>query len=400
MIRVGLLVLALLLTPSTAEANNKPPPTKKKPAPTKTKPSPKKKKKKKKTPRAMLYGVGMTPNWAAPSPLTVDASQQQAEVGAICGMRSTLTRFWLAWPDFEPQEGRFDPEVESRLDAVLRAASACRIRVIVVLSQTPAWATDGKPGYGVPYPGTYAAAVAHLAARFPSLFALEVWNEPLSYYYWSGSPEQYAALVNEAVRGRGSSSMKILAGSMQNGANLTGPFLTRLYAAGMRGQDGIAIHPYTFVLPRLETSGPKTAFQEVAETTHQIMAAHGDRGGVWITEFGYGVCPASPICFSEAEQAQNLVASFALGRRFRWVRGLTAFSIRDIQGWQRFGTPFWDHRAGMLTEDFQPRPAYYALHEAFKKWSRKPKKHRKHKGNRKPKKHRKHKGKRGRAKAS
>ena len=38
MIRVGLLVLALLLTPSTAEANNKPQPTKKKPSPTKKKP--------------------------------------------------------------------------------------------------------------------------------------------------------------------------------------------------------------------------------------------------------------------------------------------------------------------------------------------------------------------------
>lgn len=328
------------------------------------------------TARKQLYGVGMTPNWNTPGVLYVDAERQRAEVDAACAMRMNLIRFWVNWPDLEPQPGRFDPEIEARIDAVLREAAACRIKVLVGFGLTPAWAaTDGRPGPSVPRPGTYQEAVAHIVARFPSVYALEIWNEPLNEGYWLGTPEQYAALVGEAVAGRGSSPVRLIVGALQGTAPGAVKFLNRLYDAGMHGQNGVSVHPYTFDDP----ADPDYPFQDVATKIRAAMLDHGDTSGVWITEFGFPVCPAQP-CGSEADQAWNLTRSFNVAHRFPWIRGLTAFSIRDMQGWHVGANgvgPFWDQRCGLLDEYFHPRPVFYALRKTFKRWQHR--KHPKHK---------------------
>jgi hypothetical protein len=73
--------------------------------------------------------------------------------------------------------------------------------------------------------------------------------------FFSGTPAQYAALVNEAVEAKRlvGSATKILAGAT---AGEDRDYLNRLYAAGMRGHDGVSIHPYSWGNPaRLSIPG-------------------------------------------------------------------------------------------------------------------------------------------------
>jgi hypothetical protein len=49
-----------------------------------------------------------------------------------------------------------------------------------------------------------------------------------------------------------------------------------------------------------------------------------------------------------------------IARGWRYVRGLTTFTVRDVGS-----SNFWDHRMGVLTVGFQRRPAWWALRKAL-----------------------------------
>jgi hypothetical protein len=286
-----------------------------------------------------LRGVGMTPNWAAAAPYTVTAEQQQAEVDSVCAMGGDLTRFWVS-------ESDLSSDYEVRVDQVMARAAACRIRVIMNVYDAHAVA---------PVQGRFLLDVAHLLSRYPGLYALEVWNEPNNPPFFSGTPGQYAALVNEAVEAKRlvGSATKILAGVTAGGDR---DYLNQLYAAGMRGHDGVSIHPYSWGNPARRDS----PYQVGTELVHKAMLKHGDSSGLYLTEFGFASCPATPTCVSDRTQARWLAASFRVARGWRYVRGLTAFTVRDVGS-----SNLWDHRMGVLTAGFQRRQAWWALRRAL-----------------------------------
>ena len=78
-------------------------------------------------------------------------------------------------------------------------------------------------------------------------------------------------------------------------------YLEELYQAGMRGEDGIAIHPYSMgcsldlVCGIFMNPGPRGApFQSAIKATHEVMLRYGDRAPIYLTEFGFATCPAIP----------------------------------------------------------------------------------------------------------
>lgn len=248
-------------------------------------------------------------------------------------------------------------------------AARCQIDVIADLVGTPCWATgaDSCNGSGwifdPPAAGTFEAVVAFLLARYPALYGLEVWNEPNG-HFWNGTPRQYAALVNEAVAARDAvgSRTKVIAGALLGDGT---SYLTQLYAAGMRGQDGISIHPYSigcasscdrFVDPLRRRSPFRTAIQD----SHSVMAQNGDHGGLYLTEFGFATCPAQPSCVSDRRAARWLARSFQAAARYPYVRGLTVFSMRDFAD-RHDRNPGWDMRSGILQQDLSPKPAFRAV---------------------------------------
>jgi hypothetical protein len=293
-------------------------------------------------------------------------------------MHSNLIRFWISWNEFEPTQGQFDPTYAGRVDQVVQRATACHINVMLTVIETPRWAAETQTNWSATraQPGLFQGFVSRLLLRYRDLYALEVWNEVNHGGYWVATPAQYATLVNEAAAGRNQakSHTNIIAGALigRGGAD----YLNQLYAAGMHGQNGVSVHPYAWYDP----VHPSQPYLDGIREVHNVMMANHDQSGIWVTEFGFAACPAQPTCQPENRQAAWLAKSFKVVRGLEYVRGLTAFTIRDIPGLGfSHDTPFWDRRMGMLTTDFRRRPAWYALRKSFENlYSPKPK-HKAHK---------------------
>jgi polysaccharide biosynthesis protein PslG len=337
-----------------------------------------------------LRGVVMAPSVSGGQP-SVTMAELNGQINAACSLGSSVTRFTINWSRLEPSPGRVDPGYAAGVDRMLAALSHCGIPTVLTFIATPCWdtsdpaaATSGCTGTSWRYPPRSATAfgdvVAWALSRWGSALAgIEVWNEPNSPAYWSGSAAQYAALVNEAAARAQSigSPVPILAGALW-GADAG--YLAQLYAAGMHGQSGISIHPYTLrngggssgwinpVAPfasaaRAQQAGPAQSFlgSSVARV-RDTMLANGDQSPLWLTELGYSVCPAVPYCVSKKLQARWLVASLRAAARLPYVRAAMIYSLRDTAA-----SRDWNCRFGLMRLDFSPRPSYIAVRRLLRR---------------------------------
>ena len=314
----------------------------------------------------------VTPNWSVPGSLfSTTPEQQRAEIALVAAMGGNLIRFHVDWSRLMPDTFmRVDQAYQDRVDQVMAWAAAYRIRVILNLVGTPCWAPASGPScpptrevmFSPPRPDSFKAATRYLLQRYPSVYAFEVWNEPnLGSSFWIGSPAEFAATVNAAVAGADEAGVgtKVLAGGLfMDGSS----YLQQLYDAGMHGQDGISLHPYSmrsggvWVSP----SARRSPFRRAIESTHRVMVRNHDRGGLWLTEFGFATCPAQPHCLSDSRAAAYLAKSYRVAARYRYIKGLTAFSMRDYADPQD-QNPAWDLRSGILHKDLAPKSAFGKL---------------------------------------
>lgn len=320
----------------------------------------------------------VTPNWSTQNSLfTIPPEEQRAEIAAVAAMGGDVIRFHVDWAQLVPSlvQG-VDLSYQARVDQVMAWATAHRIKVILNLVGTPCWAPASGPScplthdvmFSPPRPELFQETAKYLVQRYPGVFALEVWNEPnLDRTFWVGSPAEFAATVNAAVAGVGEAGRgtKVLAaGLFMDGSK----YLQQLYDAGMHGQDGISLHPYSMGSAGvwLDPSAPRSPFRRAIENTHRVMARNHDHGGLWLTEFGFATCPARPQCLSESRAAAYLAKSYRVAARYRYVRGLTAFSMRDYADAQD-GSPAWDLRSGILHKDLSPKPAFASVKRAIRR---------------------------------
>jgi hypothetical protein len=323
----------------------------------------------------------VTPNWSIESSVfTVTPEQQRAEIAALAAMGGNLIRFHLDWSQLQPGLA-VDHNYQARVDQVMAWAAAYHIKVILNLVGTPCWAPASGPScplthdvmFSAPRPDIFQATTKYLLKRYPSVFAFEVWNEPnLGSTFWLGSPAEFAATVNAAVAGANAAGVgtKVLAaGLFMDGSG----YLQQLYDAGMRGQDGISLHPYSMTSSGVwvNPSARRSPFGRAIENTHRLMRRNDDHGGLWLTEFGFATCPARPQCLSDSRAATYLANSYRVAARYRYVKGLTAFSMRDYADPQD-RNPAWDLRSGILHQDLSPKPAFRKVKSALRRlrWNR------------------------------
>jgi hypothetical protein len=333
-------------------------------------------------PPHQLRGVNLSPNRAfAPSPQGLSADENAREVASACQLGAGVVRVFVTWYLLEPLPGEVNPDYADRLSSLMSQAGACKIKVIFTLLGTPQWATSGPltdTSFGA-YPsknggGDYGWMVSSILRRWPALYALEVWNEPNLSRYWRGSPRDYADMVNAAVaakRDTGAGTL-ILGGTLSLGAT---NYLRQLYAAGMRGEDAVSLHPYamacTPVCSQLFDPGPRKApFRGAIEHVHKVMLDNRDPGPLWLTEFGYSTCPSQPACVSDNTQAAWMTKSIRIAACYPYVDGLTTFALRD-----RTVPPSWDQtnwffHFGLMSADFAPKRAFGAIAGTFRQLSR------------------------------
>lgn len=302
-------------------------------------------------------GVAIVGASAGVDAVTADLAQARA-AGA------KQARIEVSWADLEPEaSGARDPAALATLDAVVKAASSRRIKLILMLQSSPCW-TSTAPAEAVAacgsdaqrYPpsdyAAYGRIGAFLAARYHgALAALEVWNEPdqANERYWAGPDKaaRYAALLRTAypIIKRADRRLPVLAGAF---VGTNGLFLQALYDAGIKGSyDGISVHFYTAMLYGLRH-------------TRQIERKNGDTKPLWLLETGWNSCAPKvkgvegQKCVTGTTQAQDIRELFAQTRRTRYLKAIAIYKLRDDR----------DDRFGLLSGTGARKPAFAALRSA------------------------------------
>jgi polysaccharide biosynthesis protein PslG len=321
---------------------------------------------------ALEPGVVSDLTWYLPE------ADKERTVAATADLGSRWTRLHVQWTEAEPRKGELDEWwIDEYEDAIDRSRAAGQ-KVILMIYNAPAWAS-GSPALSTPRdPADFADFAGRLAARFRGKVAgYEIWNEPNLGRFWDDAPDPraYAALLRAAypaIRAADPQAKVAFGGLSGNDYR----FLEDAYRAGAEGFfDVLATHPY----PYCGSSGPRevrrsddgrvtpdsfTGYRELRAS----MKAEGDTKPIWVTEFGWNTsareCDPSGGFWQggvgESEQARYLTRAYQLLERDPYVKNAIWYSLRD---------PYWlggsatdpEARTGLLTVDYEPRPAYWAF---------------------------------------
>jgi hypothetical protein len=309
-----------------------------------------------------------------------------ADVDRSADLGANVVKVPLYWSWLEPESGSFDPRNAAKLDAVVEAARDRGLGVILTPVLTPCSVSTAPIGPGggcdptaVLYPprssGVYADFVRRAVDRWGAdVSGIEVWNEPNHQGFWRGSPGEYLGLVRaaaEGVRASRYADIPVVGGAL-SGADLT--YLRQLLDGGLADwTDAVSIHPYDVRWqgpgwgdPSIVRQDDMTSFAFAVPEVRRLMDAFGDSDPIWITEFGYPDCPATPYCVRAADQADYLKKAAELAASWSYVDAFIVYRLRD---WlpQDGGI---EGRFGVLNKDGSPKPAARSLGRVFTRLTR------------------------------
>lgn len=293
----------------------------------------------------------------------------------------------------DPNDGQYDWSVYDR--AVLYATQY-HIQVLFSIVSTPAWANGDQPPNVAPTSMqdlrdfAYAAATRYSGSFrrpadgvvLPAVTHWLAWNEPNNPVFltpqWDGdeivSARTYAQICNAVVLGIRSTMIaheQIACGATaprgNNNPNTSRPsvsplaFLRAFAAAGGRGFDAYAHHPYyggpsesPSTPPRASTAvtlaNIGTLLKELTRLYHRAVP-------LWITEYGYQTNPPDDIFgVTYAKQSLYLKQAYAIASRNPRIRVFVWFLLRDeptLDGWQ----------SGLRTAAGDAKPAWRTFRE-------------------------------------
>ena len=288
---------------------------------------------------------------------------------------ATVGRFFLCWCDLEPEPGRYEL---GHLDAIAADFAARGIRPVAAVVGTPSWARAECAA--LPQPCVYPPDEVHLprwrklfellARRYPSLYGVEVWNEPNLKHFWKPRSDvaRYVRLLRAAHAGAkaGNPALPVLGGSMclcggGEGGIHDFAFLDGMYRHGARGSfDAIAVHNYPTDSPVIANARDKL------NGMRRVRARHGDRSPFWVTEAGLssavGGTGGHPR-LTEPLQGRALAILARTLRQMRDVRVAILFRHSDIEN----GFTTWENGLGIVRRaDGTTKPAAAAVAAGFR----------------------------------
>lgn len=251
---------------------------------------------------AHVRDVGGFAVWPDPPPAPADDSffgthveqggdyvQQAARLGQNWSRAHDLLQStW--WVRLQPEPGEFVWDVE----ATLRKYQAAGIHVSGEFFGTPYWAArppgakpDSKWAYPrglVPDLDAFAAYVTAVVTRYQDwIHTWEIWNEPEVSMFWSGTPEEYAALCQVAAKAAKAAdpSCRLFVGGF---TSVDYAFHEAAAKAGaIAVADGLSFHGYASL-----QSPPEAVLQTVGHF-RELAAKYGRADmPLWSTEAGIG----------------------------------------------------------------------------------------------------------------
>ena len=282
---------------------------------------------------------------------------------------SRWVRISVGWHDFEPAKGTYNSWAIGAYRAEIARARQAGQRVLLMIHETPAWASGSTERMAPPRdPQDFAGFAAYLATLYGAdVDAYEVWNEPNYARFWYPAPDAaaYTGLLRAAypaIKLADPTARVVFAGPSTNDY----AFVEAAYAAGAKGYfDVMGAHPYSCYDPATIVRDPNgrinrgsfLGYREIRSS----MLARGDDKPMWFTEFGWST--TSQSCgVSESTQAAYLQSAYALAATDPYVGVAMWYALRN---WSPGGEA--DHveaQYGLLRSDFTAKPAYAAFKSA------------------------------------
>jgi fibronectin type 3 domain-containing protein len=262
------------------------------------------------------------------------------DMDGIAATGATWIRTDLTWSGAEPQKGQYNWKAFDRL---VNGANARGIKVIALVSYSPAWARPAgttSDKYPPVNPDDYANFLKAAVARYSPLGVnhWEIWNEPNQDVWWGPKPNvaAYTTLLKKAyvaIKGVDPNATVISAGlapapdAADGRAISQTTFVNGIYANGGKGYfDALGMHPYSGADEPLFPMDYNPFYH--LQAIHQIMVAQGDGNKlIYSTEYG---APTSTGMVDQATQADYVRQTYTAAAQFPWLGPITYFNWRDL----------------------------------------------------------------------
>ncbi|MGH2868652.1 MAG: choice-of-anchor D domain-containing protein [Solirubrobacteraceae bacterium] len=187
-----------------------------------------------------------------------------------------------------------DPDYRG-LDEIMGLARQYHLRIVADLFTIPAWLADCPPPGNqsvVARCGTddlagYGSVVQQIVGHADSVIHdWEIWNEPDSGQFFSGTPQQYAGMLraaHDAIK-QADPQGNVLLGGISNPAGMS--WLGQVLATP--GVDAVN----AFDTANVHERSSLTALAPDLVSWRWFLSAHGFNGPLWVTEHGYPADPA------------------------------------------------------------------------------------------------------------
>ncbi|HEV2785125.1 MAG TPA: cellulase family glycosylhydrolase [Solirubrobacteraceae bacterium] len=318
--------------------------------------------------QAAEKGLQTDLTWSAP------AADEPRTIAALEGTGVQWIRLDISWRKTERTRGVYDAGELAMTDRAMHLAAQAGAKIIMAVSETPAWASGSTAINTPPRDNAdFANFVGDMVERYRGRVAgWEIWNEPNHPRFWHPAPDagQYARLLKAAapaVRAADPSAKVLFAGLAYNDY----PYLEHAYAAVPDLGDHfdvMATHPYTksgqspAIVDRAPDGRMTTTSFLAFEEVRDVMRAHGDDKPIWLTEMGWStnsqvLHPLGGV--SEAVQAAHLALAFELLQDIPYVEVAVVYNFRN--NYWADDADNWEDQLGLLRTDFSRKPAYHVF---------------------------------------
>ncbi|MEE9616330.1 MAG: hypothetical protein V3T90_04900, partial [Anaerolineae bacterium] len=316
------------------------------------------------------------------SPVRAQSSPPDPRFGAVEAFRDPVAaaeagvgweRILFYWSELQPN-GPEDWNGYHVPDEWLNLASIQGREVVGLLKHTPAWATDGLPGCGVPQGldlpvddagNLWATFVRHVVGMYAGqIDRWIIWNEPdiapdTYGAEWCGSIEEYYLLLKVAYLAAHQANADVTIHLAGTTTWHDKTYLRRFLAFAMQDPTGPE-HGYYFDVVALHIYFRTETVPDIINETRAVLAAYGLNKPIWINETNAppNSDPQWPMAaanyeISLEEQAGFLLQSFALALSAGAER-IAVYKWLDNDLLPNF-EPF-----GIIRPDFSHRPAFDA----------------------------------------
>lgn len=256
--------------------------------------------------------------------------RHRLELAAEMGLE--VVRLGVSWANMEPRRGERFQFYWDNLDQILTLAESLNLRVVLIVAETPCWASfdparycgdetltnDVRNATPPSDPEDYADFMRTLVKLYGDrVYAWEVWNEPNIGHFWRGFPPRqflgfwpsvrpgeplmtrpdaafaYTKVLKAAYRAiKGVDKRAIVLAGSTAGSDTY--FINAMYQSGAKGNfDGLSLHPYSALMEDgtvdwiNECNRPPWCFDKGIKSVRDLMVnVYQDDKPIWFTEFG------------------------------------------------------------------------------------------------------------------